>query len=320
LIIAKRAGQLATIAILTGCATLSPLRSIEPRSAAGIQGPLGSAADQTTGTVLVAVKWPTRGATYRGQVIPESANSIRLRVLPAGGSPEIAPTLLIRPSGGSLISTASIEVAAAQNLTVEAKAYRLSVPGDSSTPIATASVSGVNVLPSTETAVALILAPASPPSISGFSPPNAGPGALVTFTGINFLEGGAAVKFASNQSAQVGTVTATTLVAAVPASASNGPVQITIDGITATSSAFTVLGELTLSPATTSTNATGSPIVFALSGKDHLLKSIQGATASVTFGILAPLDGGASASMSGLSFTPLTAGSFEIRATSGTLT
>lgn len=79
--------------------------------------------------------------------------------------------------------------------------------------------------------------------ISSFTPTSALPGATVTITGKNFSSTatGNVVSF-NGVSATVTSATETTLVVAVPEGATAGPISVTVDGVTATSSAsFTPL-------------------------------------------------------------------------------
>jgi len=316
--------------LLAGCVgSLQTNLAAGPGGAApGVAPPAENAsppqAAMPTGRIAIAVVWPVRGPDYRAQVIPESANSIRIRVmdktdtlLPGGEA------LLRRPTGGSLVSTASLDVAAGKDLKVEAKAFKLQSPSDSTVPIALGVKTGVTVTTSSLTSVTVRLDPANPPAISDFSPPNAGPGAIVRILGANFLLGSVSVRFTSEATATISVAGDTALSVEVPTGSVTGFVSLTTDGISLTSTAaFVVLKTLTLSPAATSGVATGSAVTFTLAGKDTSDATVTGASAAITLepAPLAGEDGTEfNASVVGLRVTPTSTGSWIVKAKSGSV-
>lgn len=288
----------------------------EPRAEGPAAGAMPDMNSLTTGTLSLAIRWPLRPA-YRTLAIPESAQSIRIRVIGEDGKTELGSAFLLRPDGQGPISTASIELEAADNLQVEVKAYRQTSPSPGAVPVAQGLATGVSVKPSSETDVTLDLAPTSPPTLTGIAPPNGGKGAVITLTGTNFLTGSLVVKFAGIL-ATVLDATDTRLAVLVPDGAVNGPIEVVADGLIATgSTTFRVLKTLGISPSSTSGVPVGTPVAFVLAGTDVSDQAVADASASLTF---SSPDEAASASLQGTTFTPLTAGAtWSLTARSGNL-
>lgn len=131
------------------------------------------------------------------------------------------------------------------------------------------------------------------------------------------------VRFAADTTATVLDSGATFIQAKVPAGAVSGPIVVEVDGLSATGSPrFEVLKSLALAPAVTTDIASGTAVPFTLGGKDTADAAVTGASASLSFIELRPADVAASlyvATLSGTVFTPLSTGSWEIRADSGTV-
>lgn len=110
------------------------------------------------------------------------------------------------------------------------------VPSGATTgPIAVTSPSGS----STSTTSFTVGSPAGAPTITGFTPPAAGPGASVTITGTNFSTVPANNRVMINLSlAQVQSATATSITAIVPDSATSGRISVTTPLGTAVSTAY----------------------------------------------------------------------------------
>ncbi len=277
-----------------------------------------------TGTLLIAVRWPARPPGFGVQVIPLSVNSMRLRVLAAAGGETVASAFLTRPVSGNPESTVSIEVPGGTGYQVEVKAFRLMSPPADATPVAQGLATDVAISPSTQTEVALTLVPANPPSFTGFTPSNGGPGLPVTLAGTNLDQGVPGVRFGSEAEAVVSASSGTSLVAIVPASALTGQISVVVDGVTATSSSsFVVLQSLELSPAATSDVPVGTNLGLALNATDTGGNLVSSPSVTLSFlPILAPGedDDGYFATMSGLVFTPNSTGTWVVTAQSGILT
>ncbi|PWT76933.1 MAG: hypothetical protein C5B59_05370 [Bacteroidetes bacterium] len=127
----------------------------------------------------------------------------------------------------------------------------------------------------------------SVPSISGFTPMTDTIGATITITGNNFSTTAAndIVKI-NGVAATVLTATATELVVTVPSGASNGPISVSVNGQSATSTgSFTVLGP-TITGFSPSISGIGYPVVITGTNFSSDINSnsvtINGSTAQVT--------------------------------------
>lgn len=277
----------------------------------------GSSGEGEAGSIYLAVRWPNRGPGYRAQVIPESAESLRIRVLDKAGTTELSASQLTRPGGGDLVSTASMEVQTGTDLQVEVKAFRQVAPQANAIPVAQGLSTGVTVAPSTQTDLTIVLAAVKPPSIASISPQNGGPGALVKVMGANFLEGSLGLLFGGDATATVSDLTDSSFYATVPDTAANGLLGLSVDGVaTSSPAAFTVLKSLTLIPSGTSA-ASGSAVTLALTAKDVADADVEDASASFSF---AAAGEDQDAVLSGSTFTPQSSGSWVITAKSGSLT
>ncbi|MDE3244542.1 MAG: proprotein convertase P-domain-containing protein, partial [Acidobacteriota bacterium] len=122
--------------------------------------------------------------------------------------------------------------------------------------------------------------PTPAPVISGFTPSSAGPGEAVTISGSNLS--GASVKF-NGTPATITSNTASQIVTAVPAGATNGPISVTTAGGTATSGVSFMINQAPSAPVIafsggqqitghpsfytlTSTDPEGDPITYSVTG------------------------------------------------------
>ncbi|HEY9855863.1 MAG TPA: hypothetical protein V6D05_09020 [Stenomitos sp.] len=228
------------------------------------QGPLGTPAERTgtaspgRASLQVALQWPRR----QTQVLPLSAESIWLQV--KKGSQTLFTAELKRPDpAGTQTATRSFLVDADTGLTVRAEAFRAD-QASTSTPIAAAQATGVDLVANQRTTVSLDLAATTPSVVSGFSPTNGGPGVKVSVNGQFGPSGyyrmalGTAESVATLKSSQL-------LEAIVPIGARSGPLTIYDDGFPwLAAQSFRVLSSLSLSPAGPQTVAKGQTLVFSV--------------------------------------------------------
>jgi len=126
------------------------------------------------------------------------------------------------------------------------------------------------------------------PTITGFTPATGLVGAALTITGTNFSTTGAdnTVKF-NGTTAVVNSSTATQIIASVPEGATSGTISVTVNGITAISSAsFTVVSPPTITGFTPTTGEVGDTVNitganFSATAANNIVK-FNGITAAVT--------------------------------------
>lgn len=255
----SRALTLALSVGLVGC-TVQPLSLTLPGSSSTAQDVSGKAPESTSQQVLPAatkdygwlnlsIRWPERDESgYQVSLLPTTTSAIAVWIKnDAGVIGE--PTLITRASG-STKATTSIQVEAADNLSVEIKAYREASP-DLDTAIPIAQNSGVvNVKRSKVTPLSITLVPLNFPTVGGFSQNHGRAGDTVTITGTNFGTGNVPVSVSFNGvAAQVATrVSETALSVVVPTGALTGNVVVKADGVASESNAtFWVLSTLGIS-------------------------------------------------------------------------
>lgn len=276
----------------------------------------------TTGTVTLTIRWPER-KDYAAQAIPLRTNSLVITITNASSS-VVAEQTIIRPNGGSLVTTTDLDVAAGSNQRLDVKAYTEQTPGFDSIPIAQGTALDVAIAPSTQNSVKVVLVPTMGPVITGI-PPNAGPLAYVTIVGHNFEGWGGAVKvyFGGVQSPYV-SGSSTQLIAQVPSNAPNGAISVQADGVTGTSTdSCKIIRALGLSPvhATTSVNVPVDFVATARDASESLVPDPAVNWTSMSSGT-APLPGSSPPPPSTLvngRFTPGSTGSYEIRIGAGTV-
>lgn len=273
-----------------------------------IDSPQGDVEVPSMGRVNVAVRWPARGA-YRAQLIPTSANLLRIRVQDAAGD-LLGSAEILRSGDESTIATASLSVPSGTGRTILVQAFRDQVPAPGMEPVAQGSAAGVAVLPSTSTPVHVALAPTYGPVIYESSP-NGGPGSVLRVVGGNFQVGVLNVSLSGQAINDFVTLRGDLLEFAVPEDVQDGTVVVDVDGVQATRS-FRVIRSLTLPSLTgvaSGSTASLQPVARDAGGQvianPVLLWSVDRTASDSTL-----VDG---------AFTPYETGTFIVRAYSGTV-
>ncbi|HEY9899571.1 MAG TPA: IPT/TIG domain-containing protein [Pantanalinema sp.] len=273
-----------------------------------------------TGTLRLSILWPER-RDYRTLAIPLRTNAITVQVLDVAEH-RLAEAVITRPQAGTWVTTANLTVPAGADRRVVVKAFQEQVPGFDSVPIAQGDVT-VTVEPSQEVTADLALVPQTMPEIASI-PSSGAPLSTVVITGSGFKGWGqpVEVRFGGSLAPYV-SGNETQLTAVVPTQAEDGPITVTADGLTVTSAqGFRVIRALALSPETAVASA-GAPIDYLLGATDKLGVPIPNPVVTWFFQQTCPvlsLPGEATPStlLDGL-FTPGSTGSYEIRATAGSL-
>lgn len=319
------AASLAALLGLVACAPLNPPTSISalpPDTGVSSHEQNVSEGPTATGTVTLTIKWPER-PDYATQVIPLRTNSLVLQIKNASGS-LVAETTVVRPNGGSLLTTASLDAPAGTGQRIDVKAYTEQTPSFDSVPIAQGSALNVAIAPSTQQSLRISLVPTAAPVVTRV-PANAGPLSYVTIEGTNFDGWGGEVKvyFGGVLSPYV-TGSSTTLTAQVPSNAVNGPISVQADGVTGTSTdSCLIIRSLGLSPAEATTSV-GTPLDYTATALDASGSSIPSPGVSWSYQTkgTAPLPGSSPPPPTTLTngrFTAGSTGSFEIRISAGTV-
>ena len=189
------------------------------------------------GTLSLRIKWPDRDRPgFHAAAIPLTTQAIAIRVKQGGML--LAQQVLTRTPGSSE-ATASFTLDAANNLTVEVRAYRESNPDMvNGVAIAQGMATGVNVVPSKNGSLAIVLDARFVPSITGMSGNVGQVGDSVTLTGTNFGTGSLPVSVAFNGTPTTITSRGTdSVTVTVPTGATTGQVVVTADGIPSVSPA-----------------------------------------------------------------------------------
>lgn len=311
-------------ALLVACAPQGQptgITAFPSEAGVGPQAPV-TAGPKATGTVTMTIKWPDR-PDYATQVIPLRTNSLVLQIRNASGS-LVAETTVVRPNGGSLVTTASLDAPAGTGQRIDVKAYTEQTPGFDSLPIAQGSALNVAIAPSTQQSLRITLVPTAGPVVTGF-PANAGPLSYVTIEGSNFDGWGGEVKvyFGGVPSPYV-TGSSTQLTAQVPSNALNGPISVQADGVTATSSgSCLIIRALGLSPEAATTSV-GAPVDYTATARDASGSLIPSPALTWSFMATgpAPLPGSSPPPPTTLingRFTPGSTGSYELRISAGNI-
>jgi hypothetical protein len=283
-------------------------------------GPVDVAAKRATLTFTIA--WPRRTV----QTIPNSTTVMRLSVLK--GTTVVAQQVQRRfPSPTAQFS---LQLNADSGLSVLAEAFALpnvtSVNGvpvipASTTPVASASLANVTLVPNQHLAVSLSLIPAFIPQIATFSPQNGGPGINVTLTG-SFGSSGPYTVLLGGNTCSVLSFTGPTLVVAVPYNGSTGAWTAQYDGVSSPATgSFQVLQTLNLLPRAATTSV-GQSLSFSVpTGLDTNNATVSNPTVT-GWAIVDPTTGGTTSvgtlSASG-SFQAQATGAAVIQVYSGTL-
>lgn len=278
----KRVDRRAVIAgaglvLLVGCAGRLPAGSLGESRQSGVPVAGGQPDGRTEvaqGTLLVAVRWPDRSI----QTIPLGTAKIRIRVLKGAAIRQELPLGRPADNGGPLVSKASLQLDAESGLTVLAEAFRLGTnPASGDISLASASVSGVEIVPNQRTTATLELIPAFVPVLTGFTPDNGGPGVRVTLTGAFGSSGYYGVRIGTTSG--WGSASGSTITAEVPQGATTGPVSALDDGVpSAPGATFSVLASLALQPQTV-TLGKGQTATFSVpTGTDTLGRQVANPT------------------------------------------
>lgn len=272
--------------------------------------PVKDDAAAPAGRLNVAVRWPARGE-FRAQLIPTSANMIRIQVRNGVGE-RLAQAELIRPGDESAIATASFALASGTGCSVLVQAFRELVPAPGVAPVAEGTTTGVTVWPSTSASVRVTLVPTLGPVIYDMTA-NGGPGSIVRIVGGNFQTGPLMVRMASQSIDQFVTFRGDLLEFTVPLDAQDGPVEVDVDGVKE-SRPFQVIRSITLAQDAFDQVATGSVVNLVAEARTAGGQLIEAPELEWWVDRPAPdstLDRGA--------FIPLATGSFVIRARSGNI-
>jgi len=182
------------------------------------------------GTLSLRIKWPDRDRPgFHAAAIPLTTQAIAIRVKQGGML--LAQQVLTRTPGSSE-ATASFTLDAANNLTVEVRAYRESNPDMvNGVAIAQGMATGVNVVPSKNGSLAIVLDARFVPSITGMSGNVGQVGDSVTLTGTNFGTGSLPVSVAFNGTPTTITSRGTdSVTVTVPTGATTGQVVVASKG------------------------------------------------------------------------------------------
>ncbi|HEY9899928.1 MAG TPA: hypothetical protein V6D00_12155 [Pantanalinema sp.] len=233
------------------CACASPaLRALSPATG---DGPAADA-PAAMGQLVITVRWPRQI-----QLIPYSANLIRVRVLDANASLLVSHDL--EKAAGNQTSQAQLAVPAGDDLRVEVKAYQdFDVVAEGA---ATASVKVNQRQP-----LAVHLAPRFVPALSAY-PLNAGPGATIELVGSGF--GAAAnkpvsVTFDGLEAPGLYRVDEERLRVTVPEGVASGSIVVRVDGVPSEpSGAFWTLSALSAIAPFPGAVTLGQPIALSVS-------------------------------------------------------
>lgn len=268
---------LLTATTLIGCRPqglqpLVPTEGLPPHTAA-----VGASSE-----VAVTIRWP-----YRAQVLPTSAQHLSFRL----AGPTAQTVDVFRPDGTSPTSVATLSVDVGMGYTLTVEAY-----DNAPTPrlVASGTSSPFDVRSNERTDVAVTLATAYVPTVTGFKPDNGGPGSTVEIYGTNFgAERGLTPGFT------FGGVPVTTIYpqieggtvsVLVPNTAISGLVLPLVDGVSGPSSgSFTVLRALGIDPPSL-TVASGSSALFTARATTSEGVPFE-ATPSVSWSVSAPITG-----------------------------
>ncbi|HEY9899575.1 MAG TPA: IPT/TIG domain-containing protein [Pantanalinema sp.] len=263
-----------------------------------------------SGRLNVAVRWPARGE-FRAQLIPTSANMIRIQVRDVAGE-LMARAEFIRPGDESTIATASFALSSGTGRSVLVQAFRELVPAPGVAPVAEGSSTGITIWPSTSAAVTVTLVPTLGPVIYDMTP-NGGPGSLVRIVGGNFQTGPLLVRMAGRSIDPFVTLRGDLLEFEVPPDAQDGPVEVDVDGVKE-SRPFQVIRSITLAQDAFDQVATGSVVNLVAEARTASGQLIREPELGWLVDRPAP-----ESSLAQGAFTPLATGTFVVRVYSGTI-
>lgn len=303
--------------ILTSIVLASLLAACQgpPGLLAGSAPASGASRPAETGKaeITFSIAWPVRST----QVIPLSAQSIRVRVLKAD---TVLGELTQTRAAQSQTAQGSLMLEADTGLTVRAEAFEVRTPTESDQPIAVAEATDISLTANERQKLNLTLVPTAPPVITGITPTNGGPGVLVTLTG-QFGKGPYSA-FLGSFTALLDSYDAGTVVAIVPDRSASDAWRVRANGVLSEATgSFKVLQTLDVSPLE-ATASVGGKVTFSVpAGLDT-----QGATVSnptLTAWALVEPNSESTTSVGALDdkgvFTAGEAGTAEVRVFSGTL-
>lgn len=196
-------------------------------------GPAGGEAASPVseyGILTLNIRWPDRPEGYQTALIPTTTSALTIKVL--DGTTVVGETTVTREAGASS-ATANLPLKAANNLSVEVKAYREAAPVPNGATAIAQGTAVVNIVRSKKTSANISLSPLFAPTITGLSR-NAGvTDEEVTITGTNFGSGSIPVFVYFNGVLTVGATRSseTSLIVKVPPSAPTGKVVVKADGV-----------------------------------------------------------------------------------------
>lgn len=224
---------------LVGCVANTP-QLLNPHQPASSQAASFIQPVDDYGNLRLVVRWPSRSvAGYQTKVIPTTTNALVIWV--RQGDTELDKQVIARTEGETT-ATASFRLKAANNLSLEVRAYRESAPDpDVNTAIAQGTANA-NVIRAKLTTASVILAPVDVPQIDSLNS-NAGiAGDSLTLTGDCFGEEGIPVEvFFNGTPVALGDLTRTSsksITVKVPTGATTGKVVVKADGVSSTSNMY----------------------------------------------------------------------------------
>lgn len=234
---------------LVGC-VLKPVAHVTPSSQfaaeAGVGAPLPGM-DSTVpagalspaseyGSLTLSVRWPQQTG-YQTALLPTSTNALGITI--RQGAALLTQEVITRLPGQTT-ATASLQLKAANNLSVEVKAYREADP-DLATAVPIAQKSGTfNVTRSRNTSANLTLDPLNVPTVDAMSTNIGMTGDMLTLTGTHFGTGSVPVPLVSFNgilASYRNRVSDTEMTVQVPPWAKTGKLVVVADGVTSSSEA-----------------------------------------------------------------------------------
>jgi sugar lactone lactonase YvrE len=187
-------------------------------------------------TVVVTIRWPDRDFPgFKAALIPLTTNSLVIRA--KTGATVLAETVVVRQPGQATAS-AALDMDAASNVSIEAKAYRDAAPAADSTVIAVGVVAGLNLKPSMAIDVLVKLVPVFVPAVTSLLTNVGAAGDTIPVSGRNFGEKGAPISATiGGVAASVVIVSSTSIDVTIPQGATSGPIRVVADGVAAEPSA-----------------------------------------------------------------------------------
>lgn len=221
--------------LLSGCLSNVPQMLAPANQASSVVHPVDE-----YGNLRLVVRWPNRNLPgYQTQLIPLTTNSLVIWV--RQGETELARQVVTR-NEGTETATASFRLKAANNLSVEVKAYRELTPNENVNTAIAQGTTNANITRSKLTMASVILDATFVPQIDSLSS-NAGVASdSVTLNGDYFGETGIPVEVSFNGTlvppADINRISSKSITVKVPVGASTGKVIVKADGVSSTSNMY----------------------------------------------------------------------------------